>query len=242
MKSPKWTRDELILALELYFRCPQCISKKNSPEIVELSNILNTLPIHPQKSEFEKFRNPAGVYMKLCNFLRFDPNYFGVGLKAGGKLEEDIWNEFIADKDRLKIIAGAITENSQDVPRPSFGEIELDEIEFEEGFVLTRLHKLRERSPSLSRKKKEVVFARTGKLECEVCDFDFYEFYGELGQGVAECHHIVPVSKLKKGTKTKLSDLSILCANCHRIIHYSKPMLSIPQLREYIRSYKDRNK
>jgi 5-methylcytosine-specific restriction protein A len=73
MRNPKWTRDELILALDLYFRCTPLKTNKDHHEIVKLSNILNSLPIHPKKLEYEKFRNPNGVYMKLCNFLWFDP-------------------------------------------------------------------------------------------------------------------------------------------------------------------------
>jgi hypothetical protein len=34
---------------------------------------LNQLPIHAKQNLNEKFRNPKGVYMKLCNFLRLDP-------------------------------------------------------------------------------------------------------------------------------------------------------------------------
>lgn len=101
MKNPKWTRDELILALDLYFRCPPNKTNKDNPGIIALSDLLNSLPIHPHKAQHEKFRNPNGVYMKLCNFLRFDPNYSGTGLTAGGKLEEDIWNEFSANKENL---------------------------------------------------------------------------------------------------------------------------------------------
>ena len=74
----------------------------------------------------------------------------------------------------------------------------------------------------------------TGKLSCEVCGFDFKARYGDLGEGYAECHHTIPVSQLKKQQKTKLSDLSILCANCHRMIHRSRPMLSIEQLKEQL--------
>ena len=84
------------------------------------------------------------------------------------------------------------------------------------------------------KKKKKNVFESTGKLDCEVCGFDFKERYGELGEGFAECHHTMPVSKLKKQQKTKLSDLSILCANCHRMIHSKRPWLSIDELKEII--------
>jgi 5-methylcytosine-specific restriction protein A len=233
MKNPKWTRDELILALDLYFRCPPSKTNKENKEIIALSDLLNSLPIHPQKLEYDKFRNPNGVYMKLCNFLRFDPNYSGTGLKVGGKLEEEIWHEFSGNKENLRRVSQAIINSSTDVPRPT--GYEEDDEEFEEGRVLTRLHKIRERSPSVIKKKKADVLKKTGKLECEACGFDFHKFYGDIGQGVAECHHTRPVSELKKGDKTKLSDLSILCANCHRIIHKSKPMFSVKQLRKEIK-------
>ena len=49
------------------------------------------------------------------------------------------------------------------------------------------------------------------ELECEVCGFDFEVTYGELGKNFAECHHKVPVAKLTPKSKTKLSDLAIVC-------------------------------
>lgn len=233
MRNPKWTRDELILALELYFRCPPLRTNKASLEVVELSNLLNVLPLHPLRDGFDKFRNPNGVYMKMCNFLRFDPDYKGKGLVAGGKLEEEIWNEFSRDQERLRSIAEGIKENFLLVPRPTNDGQEEDE-EFDEGKILTRVHKSRERSFSAVKKKKESVLRNTGKLSCEVCSFDFASIYGILGKGFAECHHTKPVSELKKGEKIKLQDLSMVCANCHRIIHRSKPMISIKELRELI--------
>lgn len=230
-RNPAWVRDELILALDLYFRCPPSSTSEKNPEIIALSQLLNSLPIHPQKTEYQKFRNPSGVYMKLCNFLRFDPNYEGSGLKAGGKLEEKIWNEFYKNKNHLKNVVQAIISNASAIERPTETEIELENEEFQEGKILTKLHKTRERSPGLSQKKKSKVFNETGKLACEICGFDFLKFYGEIGQGFAECHHTKPVSELKKNETTKLKDLSIVCANCHRIIHRTKPMLTLEGLK-----------
>jgi hypothetical protein len=89
-----WTEDEHLLALDLYFRFnPLTINKKHA-SVVELSDLLNRLPIHPQALRGEKFRNPDGVYMKLCNFLRLDPSYAGKGLSRGAKGEEVVWNRY----------------------------------------------------------------------------------------------------------------------------------------------------
>jgi 5-methylcytosine-specific restriction protein A len=68
-------------------------------------------------------------------------------------------------------------------------------------------------------------------LRCEVCGFDFFVTYGVLGRGFAECHHLVPLSALSCRRRTLLSELAIVCSNCHRMIHRARPMISISQLR-----------
>ena len=63
-RNPPWQRDELILALDLYFRHrPDTIGKKH-PEVAALSELLNKLPIHPDRPDTAKFRNVNGTYMK----------------------------------------------------------------------------------------------------------------------------------------------------------------------------------
>jgi 5-methylcytosine-specific restriction protein A len=101
---------------------------------------------------------------------------------------------------------------------------------------LTELHKSKERNPKVVREKKKRVLRESGKLECEVCGFDYVNIYGQLlGYGFAECHHTVPVSELTEGHKTKLSDLAIVCANCHRMLHKARPLISIDELRDVIK-------
>lgn len=93
------------------------------------------------------------------------------------------------------------------------------DVAYPEGRELFRLHRRRERSPRAVQRKKQTVFADHGKLLCEVCDFDFASVYGDLGSGFAECHHRVPLGELKAEHRTLLSDLAIVCANCHRMLH-----------------------
>jgi hypothetical protein len=109
-----------------------------------------------------------------------------------------------------------------------------DDEEFPEGKELTELHKRKERNPEVVLKRKRKVLQKTGKLECEVCRFDFVETYGDLGYGFAECHHIVRVSELTEESKTKLSDLAIVCANCHRMLHKARPLISVSELRSLV--------
>lgn len=70
MRNPAWTRDELILALSLYFKLDHSDISSSNPRIIHLSEILNRLPIHHDRPNQAVFRNPNGVAMKLSNFLR----------------------------------------------------------------------------------------------------------------------------------------------------------------------------
>jgi HNH endonuclease len=104
--------------------------------------------------------------------------------------------------------------------------------EADEGSEILRLHKKRERNAKLVTEFKASLIS----FECSVCGFDFSKKYGPLGAGYVECHHTKPVAKMKPGDKTRLSDLCAVCANCHRMIHKSQPMLSPEQLRNLIQS------
>jgi 5-methylcytosine-specific restriction protein A len=96
-------------------------------------------------------------------------------------------------------------------------------------------HLQRERSASLVKAKKYEIKKLTGKLCCEACGFDFKERYGEHGEDFCEVHHLLPLSKTDGVVKTNLSDLAIVCSNCHRIIHRSVPMLTISKLRKILK-------
>src|SRR6266853_2526049 len=230
-KNPTWTRDELVLALDVYFSLEITHVTAKHPEIIALSELLNDLPIHSPSHKNNKFRNPPGIHMKLRNFVRFDNRYSRRGLQRGGKLEEEIWKEFAENRVRLHTTAQAIKENYRALPisENRIGEEDIEEV-FSEGKILSRIHHLRERNPTAVKRKKEKVRRETGKLECEVCSFDFARQYGKLGYGYAECHHTLPLASLKGESATKLSDLAIVCANCHRMLHRSNSWLSIAEL------------
>jgi 5-methylcytosine-specific restriction protein A len=101
-RNPKWTRDELILALDLYFRVNPLHTSENNPEIISLSKLLNKLQIHARDDVEENFCNSSGVYMKSCNFLSLDPGYDGVGLAAGSKLNKRYGINFLKTENILQ--------------------------------------------------------------------------------------------------------------------------------------------
>lgn len=61
--------------------------------------------------------------------------------------------------------------------------------------------------------------ANDGRLPCEVCRFDFFEVYGEIGRDYAQVHHLKPLSDRARPSQTKLTELAVVCANCHVMIH-----------------------
>ena len=197
MRNPKWHRDEVILALDLYYDLKSGEMNSNNPEVIKLSELLNRLPIHTNRPDQEKFRNANGVNLKLGNFKYYDPEYVGVGLKGGSKLDEEVLNEFYGKRKLLKSIANQIkstVENQSVVNKLYSIPNEEDDIlhSVKEGKVIYKLHKLRERDSKINKKKKELYYKKFGKLNCEVCDFDFYKVYGEIGKGFIEAHHRVP--------------------------------------------------
>jgi 5-methylcytosine-specific restriction protein A len=62
----------------------------------------------------------------------------------------------------------------------------------------------------------------------------------QLGYAFAECHHTVPVSELGAGQRTRLAELAVVCANCHRMIHRSRPMLTVGGLRAVVEGRRGR--
>ena len=82
----------------------------------------------------------------------------------------------------MRLIAKTIKETINDVNlRNEIGHIEVNNEEFAfEGKVIFKLHKYRERDQNIVKNKKKQAMQK-GILRCEICGFDFFEFYGEIG-------------------------------------------------------------
>ncbi len=65
MRNPWWLRDEEILLLDVYLRVDP--TSASDPAVLELSELLRRLPLHPRTLRAPSFRNPNGVLMKLHN-------------------------------------------------------------------------------------------------------------------------------------------------------------------------------
>lgn len=240
-RNPTWTRDELILALDFYFKNRGRIPDANSKEVQTLSNEISAIARNLGLTGADNFRNTNGVYMKLGNFRRLDPTYTSEGrrgLTRGGKGDEDVWNEFADNLDKLGKIARLIRSSLEEWilyedRGPSLTE---DIAEATEGRVYTRLHRLRERNRKIVERKKDNFQKKSGRVFCEACGFDFGRVYGARGENFIECHHLKPIHEMGPGETTRLEDLVLLCANCHRMIHVETPWLTFEGLKEILRA------
>ncbi len=71
--------------------------------------------------------------------------------------------------------------------------------------------------------------------QCAACGFDFFRFYGDLGDGFIEIHHRTPVSLIGPNyIIDPVRDLVPLCANCHQMVHRRSPPVEPEQLRELL--------
>ena len=85
-----WTREETIIAFNVYCKVPFKSSSKTNPTIIKYAHIIG--------------RSPSALNMKVGNFGRLDPELKkqGItGLVNGSKLEEEVWNEFNGNWDKL---------------------------------------------------------------------------------------------------------------------------------------------
>lgn len=85
-----WTREELILAINLYCKLPFGKLHRLNKDIIELANLIG--------------RTPSSVSFKLVNFASLDPSLKARGIKGASnssRLDKMIWEEFFNNWDDL---------------------------------------------------------------------------------------------------------------------------------------------
>lgn len=85
-----WSKDELILAFNLYLKLPFGKMHSRNPDIIHLANVVG--------------RTANSIALRLVNFASIDPyhqNRGVVGMKGGAKQVQPIWDEFFQNKETL---------------------------------------------------------------------------------------------------------------------------------------------
>lgn len=100
MAQRNWTREELIVALNLYCKIPFKESRASHPLVIEYAKLIG--------------RTPSAMNLKIGNLGRFDPllQAKGItGLVNGSKLDEEVWNDFMANPEALSYESERIIAN-----------------------------------------------------------------------------------------------------------------------------------
>jgi putative restriction endonuclease len=90
MARKNWTKEELILAFNLYLKLPFGKMHRSNPDVIHLAKIMN--------------RTPSSIAMRLTNFAGIDPYHKerGVhGLSGGAKQCQPIWDEYNENREEL---------------------------------------------------------------------------------------------------------------------------------------------
>jgi len=142
MKNNNWTKEETIIAFNVYCKIPFKDSSKTNPTIIKYANIIG--------------RSPSALNMKVGNFGRLDPELKKrgiVGLENGSKLEETVWNEFHGNWEKLAYESEQLIAKFQEKTIEESIEMELDNIpqgKERETIVKTRINQSFFRSVILS--------------------------------------------------------------------------------------------
>jgi len=111
---------------------------------------------------------------------------------------------------RLEVLWAATRESEPEQSEPSATE----------GKQQLQAHRRRERSRFLAQKKLEEFRRIHGALHCEACALsEIGRYPASLVARIFEVHHTLPLSSAATPRRTTLTDLAVLCANCHRAVH-----------------------
>jgi 5-methylcytosine-specific restriction enzyme A len=236
--NPDWTFEETILALDLLQRHAFHVPGKSHDDVAELSSVLQSLPIHAEADRLPRFRNVDGVYLKLQNLISRHPSRGGrAGLRSSAT-DREIWDTYWQSAPEVHGLAEVIKMGASIVAHAELEQDDDDDARVSEGRLITAMHKRRERAPGL--RGKVIARERKSGLACKACDrAPILTTHGAQAEAAMyEVHHVRPLSDLGP-TATRLSDLVLLCATCHRLLHYlirlKRSSCSVDDLRETMR-------
>jgi len=209
MASASFTRDEVILALDILLSSYNGRISADSKEMADLSALLNRLPIHPLEIRREDFRNITGItrqinlYRTSCNTGKRDPNV--------GWAFFDVAFEYEHRYDELHSIAKAIRKN-EPLYSIMFGS-SVEDIGFPEGILLGHLHRVLE-----VRDGAKIPPSET----CEICKLNPALCYHSRGE-LLQQHLMIPPIELDGNKKCPAECFITVCPNCHAELHRFRP-------------------
>jgi predicted HNH restriction endonuclease len=182
--------------------------------------------------EFCRQKGPIPIFIKEAkNQWRYKGRYSVAGFITDPKELAAIAKHAPGTLSRVIFLQSEDDQVGSDIAHSDFGE---NEHSAPEGRKLLVQHLRRERNRGLVLAKKQQVRSEKGALACEICEFNFEEFFRPHVADFCEVHHRNPLSEANGCTETRLADLAIVCSNCHRALHLIKPMPSVENLRSIL--------
>lgn len=127
-----WTREELILAFNLYLKIPFGKMHSTNKDIMHLANLIG--------------RTPSSVAIRLVNFASVDPVLKARGIKGmdgGTKIVQPIWDEFFNNREELLFLSEKILAEKENTSIENKYQELLFDIKDLKGETITREVKTR---------------------------------------------------------------------------------------------------
>ena len=180
-----WTRDELVLAINLYCKLPFGKMHKATAEIIKFAELIG--------------RTPSSIALKLGNFASFDPTLKERGIKGASnasKLDKQIWNEFYNNWDAALLESEKLLAQTTHTTIEKLNKIETADLP-REGKEKERLIKVR-----VNQSIFRTIILAAYNSKCCITGID--------NTDLLIASHIVPWSK---DEKNRLNPMNGLCLN-----------------------------
>src|SRR5476651_2476554 len=117
-----WTKEQLLLAINLYSKIPFGSMHSRNKEVIDLSTVID--------------RSPSAIARKLGNFASFDHKLQARGVKGlenASKLDRAVWQEYMKNWDELFIEGETILAAKKNTTIAQLNYIDLDNLPEAEG-------------------------------------------------------------------------------------------------------------
>jgi putative restriction endonuclease len=200
MARDNWNREQLIVALNLYWKIPyNKISGSSNSLIKEIATIIG--------------RTPAALAYKLMNFTSLDAEKQKIGNKgksAASSSDKEIWNEYFGNWEKLALDSASILSIIQNKPIEQIFDLE-SELKYEEGKEKERIVKTRVNQNDF---RQRILASYNEK--CSITGISI--------SSLLVASHIIPWSK---NTQERLNPKNGICLNTFHDKAFDRGLITI---------------
>lgn len=188
-------------------------------------------------SEDKSINGKTNYYAKINDYTPFveavffkdkNDNYFEINDRSNyfrdavRTINEDIFNLILSKANLIFNI------NEVNDLREEYNMLTSFKVEGKKKVIFTNIY---ERDPQL-----RLDAIKIHGLICKCCEMDFEKAYGPLGKDFIHVHHLKPISERGEDLVNPETDLTVLCPNCHSMIHRKRNnTLTIEELKSIIK-------